>query len=188
MSKEDWQQNTLPTIFGDGFPNYIESVLDVACGIAFKSKYIKADIRVGVDIYEPYFAKIESDVPYITIKHDVRKLNEIFTPKSFDVVIATDIIEHLTKEEGLELLLQCEEIARVAVVVETPRGYVPQDIDILGYGGHEWQTHRSGWEVQELHDLGYSVRLRDYEMQPVKRHSTLEVPTSIQLIDAIKYV
>ncbi len=191
MSKEDWVQNTLPVLLGNAglWPwkeGEIVSVLDVACGLSFKSRYIPAQIRVGVDIHEPYFSHIESDVPYVVVKYDVRKLREIFIPKSFDLVIAVDIIEHLTKDEGLELMRQCEEIARKAVIFETPKGYIPQNIDIQNHGGDEWQTHRSGWEPQEFEERGYNVVLRDYQMTGAKRHTELEVERDVTLIEAIK--
>ena len=59
-------------------------MLDVACGLSLKSKYIPAQIRVGVDIYDKYFDNIESEVPYVVIKYDVRKLSDIFIPNSLD--------------------------------------------------------------------------------------------------------
>lgn len=185
MSKQDWQKNNVATMFN--LP-HVESVLDVACGLSLKSKYIDANIRVGVDIYPTYFEHIETDVPYVVIRHDVRNLNEIFLPKSFDIVIALDIIEHLEKEESLEMLRQCEQIARKAVIIETPKGYVPQNMDILGHGGDEFQTHRCGWEITELETMGYVCSVRDYVMQDVKRHTELEVNPSIQMIDAIKWL
>lgn len=185
MPKTDWEENSLAKLFD--IPK-VESILDVACGLSLKSKFIPAQIRVGVDIYEEYFKHIESAVPYVVIKHDVRKLTDIFLPKSFDLVIACDIIEHLEKAEALEMIKQCEQIARVAVILETPNGYIPQNLDILGYGGHEWQTHKCGWDVKELEDLGYTVKLRSYEMANVQRHTTQTVDTNIQLIEAMKYV
>lgn len=193
MSKEDWKENTVQKIFqrADLWPwkdGEIISVLDVACGLSFKSKYIPAQIRVGVDIYEPYFSHIEASVPYAVVKYDIRKLRDIFIPKSFDMVIALDIIEHITKEEGLELLRQSEEIARKAVIIETPSGYVPQNMDIQGHGGHEWQTHRSGWEKKDFEERGYKVLEREYLMQNVKRHTDLEVDPQIHLLDAIKFI
>lgn len=193
MPKEDWGINTVERILTDKNlwkfkEGEIVSILDVACGLSFKSKFIDAQIRVGVDIHEKYFEHIESKVPYVVIKYDVRKLNEIFIPNSFDLVIALDIIEHLEKHESLEMIKQCEKIARKAVVLETPKGYIPQNIDIQGHGADEWQTHRCGWEVEELEDLGYSTLVRDYKMARVKRHTEMEVEPDIQLIDAIKYV
>lgn len=163
-------------------------MLDVACGLSLKSKYIPAQIRVGVDIHEPYFNHIEADVPYVVIKHDVRKLKDIFLPKSFDLVIALDIIEHIKKEEGYELIRACEKIARKAVIFETPKGYIPQNIDIQGHGGDKWQTHRSGWDVTDFTKRGYKTIVRDYMMQRVRRHTKQDVDPHIQLIDAIKFL
>ncbi len=185
MSKQDWAKNNVNKLFK--LPK-IESVLDVGCGLSLKSKFIPAKIRVGVDIYEEYFNHIESKVPYVVIKGDVTKLKDMFVPKSFDLVILMDIVEHVEKGQALEMIAECEKIARKAVVIETPRGFVPQNIDILGYGGHEFQTHRCGWEVEEFEKMGYQVLVRDYEMQNVKRHTDIDVGTSIQIIDAIKYL
>ena len=193
MPKADWKKNTITKIFSDHklWPfkkGEIVSILDVACGLSLKSKFIPAQIRVGVDFYEPYFKHIESDVPYVVLKHDVRKLNEICVPKSFDIVLALDIIEHLEKKESLALLKQCEKIARKAVILETPKGYVPQNIDIWGWGGHSGQTHRCGWEPRELQRLGYKTIVRDYRMSDKKRHTKIAVDPNIQLINAIKFI
>lgn len=185
MSKKDWKQNNIAKLFN--LPK-VESVLDVACGLSLKSKYIDAQIRVGVDIHPEYFKHIESDVPYTVIKYDVRNLGEIFVPKSFDLVIACDIIEHLEKEDGFKLLRHCESIARIAVIIETPQGYVPQNIDILGYGGDYWQTHRSAWLKSDFSKLGYKVSLRKYTMSDVKRHTDFKIDPDITLIDAIKWL
>ncbi|MCC2630522.1 MAG: methyltransferase family protein [Candidatus Paceibacter sp.] len=193
MPKEDWRLNTLDKVFGreNLWPwkeGEIVTILDVACGLSLKSKFLPAQIRVGVDIYDEYFKHIEADVPYVVIKYDVRKLKDIFMPKSFDLVLALDIIEHLEKDESLDMIKQCETIAKKAVILETPKGYIPQNMDILGHGGHEWQTHRSGWEVEELEKMGYNVVVRDYQMSNAKRHTDLEIDPNIQLMDAIKFI
>ena len=109
-------------------------------------------------------------------------------PKSFDIVIALDVVEHIEKNQSLDMIRQLEKIARKAVIIETPEGYVPQNIDIQGHGGDEWQTHRSSWSVEEFETMGYKTVVRDYKMQDVKRHTELEVGTDIKLIDAIKFL
>lgn len=193
MPKEEWAKNTVEAIFRkEGLWPFKEgeiiSVLDVACGLSLKSKFIPAKIRVGVDIYEEYFKNIEADVPYVVVKYDVRKLEEIFMPKSFDIVIALDIIEHLEKEESLDMIRQCEKIAKKAIILETPKGYIPQNIDITGHGAHEFQTHRCGWEVDELKNMGYEVVVRDYKMADVQRHTEEKVGADVQVMDAIKFI
>lgn len=191
MPKEDWQTNTIQSIFERAglYPKQrISTVLDVACGLSLKSQYIDADIRVGVDIYRPYLEKIETSVPYVTVVHDVRRLDEVFIDKSFDLVLMLDIIEHLEKHESLALLKTAERLAKVAVIIETPEGYIPQNIDIWGHGGDEWQTHRCGWEKAELEALGFNVIRRPYTMSAVRRHTEIDVPVDVNLLDGIKYV
>ena len=194
MSKEDWKENTIEKILSDaGLWKFkkgeIISILDVGCGLSFRSKFMDAQIRVGVDIHEEYFKHIESDVPYVTLKYDIRNLEEIFVPKSFDIVIALDVVEHLEKEESLDMMRQCENIARKAVIIETPKGYIPQNIDIQGHGGDQWQTHRCGWEPKEFEDLGYKTILREYSMTDKKRHTDIDdIELDINLIDAIKFL
>lgn len=193
MPKEDWKKNTIDKIFKKEnlYPEKrIRTILDLACGISLKSQYIDADVRIGVDIYKPYLENIELevDVPYVTLLYDVRKIDDIFLPKTMDLVLLLDIVEHLEKSDSMELIKKCEEIAKVAVIIETPSGYIPQDIDILGYGGHEYQTHRCSWNNEDFKQMGYSTILRDYTMSDKKRHSTIETGRNIQLIDAIKEV
>lgn len=189
MPKEDWINNTVERIFQrEGlYPTgKIKTVLDVGCGLSLKSQYIEADIRVGLEIYPTYLEKIEADVPYVGIVGNAMDMDKLFLPKSFDLVLLLDILEHVEKEDGIKLLEMAETIAREAVIVETPKGYVPQNIDIWGWGGHEHQTHRSGWEPEELADRGYQYVLRPYTMCDVKRHTELTVSPEIVFIDAIK--
>jgi SAM-dependent methyltransferase len=189
MPKEDWIQNTVENIFereGIYPTGLVESVLDVACGLSLKSQYVTANIRVGVDIYRPYLEKIETDVPYVAINANALDIETLFLPDSFDLVIVLDVVEHLEKDDALRLLDMAEAIARRAVVVETPLGFIPQNLDIWGHGGHEWQTHRSGWETADFLQRGYTCVLRDYTMSDVKRHTDLEVDPEIRMIDAIK--
>jgi hypothetical protein len=191
MPKEDWVKNPVHEILkrNNLWPfGPINSVLDVACGLSLKSKFLEPKIIVGVDIYSQYFQKIECSIPYTVIKYDVRHLLDIFQPRSFEVVYALDIIEHLEKHESLSLIEQCKIIATKAVVVETPLGYIPQNLDILGYGGHEYQTHRCGWEVEELQSLDFSCITRSYTMSNVKRHTEIEVDPQITFIDAIHFI
>ena len=109
MPKEEWKLNPMHKILGELWPykdGEIETVLDVACGLSLKSKFLGAKHIVGVDIYEPYLRAIQCATPYSVVKYDVRKLSDIFLSESFDVVYALDIIEHLEKEEGYAFLKQ----------------------------------------------------------------------------------
>lgn len=189
MPKEDWIKNNVQHIFEQKnlYPvNKIRTVLDVGCGLSLKSQYIDAEFRVGIDIYFPYLKKIGSKVPYVAVNADALQIGNLFLPHSFDLVLLLDIIEHLQKDDSMRLLSLAEKIARVAVIIETPKGYIPQNIDILGFDGHTYQTHRSSWEPEEFIAQGYKVVLRNYTMSKIKRHTELEVDPNIVMIDAIK--
>lgn len=190
MSREEWAKNPIHKIlkraklwtFGK---NEIQSVLDVACGLSLKSKFLKPKLIVGVDIYEPYLKAIKADIPYAVIKYDVRKIDKLFLENSFDIVYALDVIEHLKEKDSIKLLNDCKKIARRAVVIETPEGYIPQNLDIQGFEGHKYQTHRSGWSVEKLEGLGFKCIRRPYKMSDVRRHTKIDVHTDINVIDGI---
>jgi hypothetical protein len=198
MPKDDWKKSSIPTLFSEwdvwpwGLNGYDppQSILDVACGLSLKSKFIPCSgARVGFDLHRPYLEAVETDVPWIPVQGDVLKISEIFLPSSFDLVLALDIIEHVEKDQALQLLKDLEAIARVAVILETPRGFLPQDIDILGFGQDHLQTHRCGFGKEELEELGYRVFVRDYQLAPIQRvRGSNAVQAECKLLNAIKLV
>jgi len=206
MPQDDWSRNSIPVLFREaglwpwpdgGCPKRgcrrcrPDSVLDVACGLSLKSKFVEAEVRVGLDLHQPYLEaarKQNPDVSWTPIVGDATKLRDLFLPNSFDLVLLLDIVEHVEKERALDMIARAEEIARVAVVIETPRGLLPQNLDILGFGQHDLQTHRCGFEKDELESLGYDVLARDYKLAPVRRHTDGPIATECQLLDAIKRV
>lgn len=191
MPRDDWERNTIEVIFKPSglYPEgRIGSVLDVGCGLSLKSQFIQADIRVGVDLWRPYLERIDATVPYVTVNADAMRLDELFLPRSFDLVLMLDIVEHLEKPDALILMEKAERIARKAVIIETPKGFLPQNLDILGCGGDHLQTHRCGFEAAELASLGYHVIERPYTLSAVRRHTTETAPETITLLNAIKRV
>ena len=129
-----------------------DTVLDLGCGHGSLLQYCNVSFSVGVELFEPYLQETrKKGIHNQYIKADIRKIE--FVPKSFDAVIAFDVLEHLTKEEGTELLGKMEQWSRKKVIVFTPNGYVRQD----GCDNNPLQQHRSGWTVAELKKSGYSV-------------------------------
>ncbi len=133
-----------------------KSLLDVGCGFQSPVQRFsnKIPYSVGVDIYESAIersrqAKIHTDYRI----GNVMDLDKMFLPKSFECVVASDIIEHLTKEDGYKLLEMMEKIATKKVIVYTPNGFLPQH----EFDGNSKQVHISGWEIDEMRKLGYRV-------------------------------
>jgi SAM-dependent methyltransferase len=127
------------------------SVLDLGCG---KNTVLQCfdniKYSVGVDKFEPYFEEGKK----VYNKYIIADVTEVgFPDKSFDAVMAMDILEHLTKEEGTKLIKNMEKWAKKKIIIFTPNGYVEQE----GYGGNEYQLHKCGWSVKELEALGFKT-------------------------------
>lgn len=130
-----------------------ESVLDLGCGVGSPIQYSKnIKYSVGVEAFKPYYD--ESVRNKIHSECINKKINEVdFDANSFDAVMMIGVLEHLTKEEGLETLAKCEKWAKKKVIIATPNGFLPQhSID-----GNEHQCHLSGWDVMEYRKMGYKV-------------------------------
>jgi hypothetical protein len=130
-----------------------ESFLELGCGNNSPVRYFSRNFKsVGVDSFKPYLEKSKKmgihDEYFLM---DVRNLK--FKRKSFDAVLALDLIEHLTKSEGEKLLTDMERIARKKVIIFTPNGFLEQH----EYDGNIRQVHKSGWTVSEMRKKGYKI-------------------------------
>jgi SAM-dependent methyltransferase len=132
-----------------------ETVLDVGCGYPSPIKHFRRKRRaVGVDAFEASIEKSRAEgIHDDYLKADVLEIGGKFDDRSFECVLAADVIEHLTKEDGARLLSMMEKIARRRVVVFTPNGFLHQG----EAGGNPWQVHKSGWTPEEMRMRGYKV-------------------------------
>lgn len=97
-----------------------KSILDVGCGQGFPMKMIKVrmkvDKSVGVDLFKPYIKigkQLKIHDQYII--SDVRRLRA--KNKSYDIVLALQIIEHLRKREAWKVVRKMEKIAKKQIIV-----------------------------------------------------------------------
>lgn len=140
-------------------------MLDIGCGkgesipgfASLRSAGQMRDLQVvGLDIFAPYLRDArDRGVIDDAVLGDARKLP--FRIRSFDVSVAVEVIEHLTKEDGEKVLDDLERVSRRAIIVTTPNGYVSQD-------GYDWegrqnpyQAHLSGWSSKDLTKRSYKV-------------------------------
>ncbi len=89
---------------------------------------------------------------------DARQLLPKMPDNSYEMVIAVDILEHFTKEEGVEFLSQIRRIASRCVLVSTPKLFVAQEVEANPY-----ENHRSLWSLEELQKNGFSAVLDNEE-------------------------
>lgn len=132
------------------------SIADLACGRGLPMRKIRARMRVkyalGVDLFEPYLQECKQfSLHDKYLRADIRKLP--LTEKSFDVVIALQVLEHLHKNEAWKVLEKMEKIARKQIIIAVPCGrtYHP------AVDGNRWQLHKSSFEPGEFRRLEYKI-------------------------------
>lgn len=143
---------------------YVTSLLDLGCGYGWFALRIRTELEpgnkvylIGCDIYEPYLMKIKDFGLYDDlIVCDVRIAP--FRTKSVDLILATDLIEHMEKREGIKLLKDITDIGRKAIIVSTPLGFKPQE----SKHGNPWEEHKSAWNVEDF-------TLRSFKVHVVRR-------------------
>ncbi|RLF37411.1 MAG: SAM-dependent methyltransferase [Thermoplasmata archaeon] len=129
------------------------SILDVGCGENSPLRWIKnKPYCVGVDAHKDAIKKSKKKkIHNKYIQLDLLKLD--FASKSFDCVVALDVLEHFEKEDGYRFLRKIEKIAKKKVIVFTPNGFLKQGI----INKNPYQVHKSGWSVKEMKKRGYKV-------------------------------
>lgn len=133
-----------------------KTLLNLGCGLGQIFKFTPNKNHLYVDIWEPYLQQIKDE--FSVVKLNIKDLS-MFINKSWDYVVAYDVIEHLDKVDALKLIPECVRIARVKVMIYTPVGFCEQhDGKGWGKGNPEYQQHRCGFTVQEFKDLGFEVQ------------------------------
>lgn len=131
------------------------NLLDLGCGKDPKLiKDIKCKERWGVEIFEPYFQQIKSKAFYdIHVLGDIRAVVRGIGDNRFDLVTGIDLVEHFSKEAGIELLKEIDRVAKREILLFTPYKFYHQD----AYEENPYQEHKSGWDENDF--LGFNVYL-----------------------------
>ena len=125
------------------------TLADIGCGL-----------RPQTSIVAKQHTYVEPHCEYADIiqekGHDVvRKtaLDFLSNCQDFDIITMFDVIEHMEKDEGKEVVNLVKEKAR-QVFIFTPNGFMSQeetgDTDAWGFHGQKWQRHRSGWIPEDF--------------------------------------
>ena len=128
-------------------------VVDVGCGSGSRSAPHALARAIGVDIH--FSSVVQTRQEGSRIDAICASLQSLpMANRAVDAVVALDVIEHFVKDEALALLREFERVARRAIVLLTPNGFLPQ----AGTAENPFMEHRSGWSTADLAALGYSVR------------------------------
>lgn len=128
------------------------TVVDVGCGSGSRSAPRALALAIGVDIHFPSVEGVRRRRARLAAMCASLHCLPIGNG-AVDAVVALDVIEHFVKDEATALLSEFERVARRAIIVMTPNGFLPQP----GTPENPFMEHRSGWSTTDLTALGYSV-------------------------------
>jgi ubiquinone/menaquinone biosynthesis C-methylase UbiE len=132
--------------------------LEVGCG--YRARAARgARVYVGVDVHEPYLDQAQRRYPAQIFMLASWRALEVFQDGTFDACYAIDVIEHLTRTEGKQLLKEAARVARATA------GWMPQSSgNGLPSGDPDSQRHRSAWTPSDF--PGWQIKaFRDFHRQ-----------------------
>ncbi|OGE36800.1 hypothetical protein A3B45_00275 [Candidatus Daviesbacteria bacterium RIFCSPLOWO2_01_FULL_39_12] len=137
-----------------------QTVLDLGCGdgALTRSIYKKGWEITGVDIYKKSLDQAKKREVYkYLIKGDIEKVVQdlVKRRKKYDVVLFSQVIEHISKKKGERVLDLIEKLAKRRILVGTPNGFMVQPEVFIR--GNPHQHHHSGWVVEDFLKRGYKV-------------------------------
>ncbi len=121
----------------------------------------------GIEIFEKYIQDLQREIYdniYIGNALDLLPLFNIV----YDVIIASDILEHMTQEDGVKFLDQIKERSKHAFIV-TP---ISMSAQVAVYGNQN-EIHLYQWSEEDLKKYGTVIRAGNahtLEMNNEKNH------------------
>lgn len=138
-----------------------KTILDLGCGDGNLMELLAEGKKwkvTGVDIYAKNVKAASKRSIFIKVfKADIIKFvkQQIIKKKKYDVVFCSQVIEHIGRKKGEELLTLIDSIARRRIIMGTPRDFMEQPQSYLRNNPH--QIHKSGWSEEDFRKKGYKV-------------------------------
>jgi hypothetical protein len=144
-----------PTIKEKLLPTKI--LVDLGVGVR-PNFFLGQEFTVCVELYRPYLDHLRKNLigeNLVLVEEDALSFLKKQPSRSIETIISTDLIEHLSREDGLELISEIERTVKKQAIVVTPRGFMPQEInenddDGWGFVGNLLQNHISAWEPEDF--------------------------------------
>lgn len=130
-----------------------ESVLDLGCGGSSPLKNFKVSRSLGVDAWAPALDEAEAAGTHTAyLLGDIRQIE---IAETFDVVLMVEVLEHMTTEEGRNLLRRAAGWASLKIILTTPKGFL--DTGDIPEGHNPYLRHIVGWTEETLKAEGFEV-------------------------------
>lgn len=139
-----------------------ESLADFGCGPTSPALHLSLKKKLGIDaakaaVEESRRRGIFTDYLVADVLHTgLRK-------KSYDAAMSLDVVNLMTKKDGLALIKEMERIARKRVIILSPNGIVDEPEEMKGQSKSKYKSeykylkYRSAWTAKEMRRKGYTV-------------------------------
>jgi|TARA_B100001971_G_C18083674_1_gene479699 SAM-dependent methyltransferase len=130
------------------------SILDLGCGDGSPPRFLppKGVRGVGVDLFEPSLrASLARRIHGDYVRGDATV--SCFRDRSFEGVLASHLLEQLSKDKGRVLLDSVSRLATKRVVIMCPNGFLWKNSEL----GNPHGSNLSSWNPTELRKLGFKV-------------------------------
>jgi hypothetical protein len=116
-------------------------------------------IRIdGIEGYANYLTPVHGYAYSNMTVGDARELLPRCGTGSYELVLAIDILEHFSEEEGLAFLGDVARVTSRAALVSTPKWFIEQNV-----AGNPLEDHRSLWSDSALASAGFDIVLPNRE-------------------------
>jgi ubiquinone/menaquinone biosynthesis C-methylase UbiE len=131
----------------------------------------------GLEIFKPYLREAKkNDTHDDYVLCDVRYMPVRI--KSFDIVLCIEMLEHLNKEEGTNLMRAMEKVGRRQVILTTLVSKYEQH----AYDNNPYQEHKYVWSMNEIKRLGYNIKGAGLKGIPGESGLAHKIPSFLKLI------
>ncbi len=138
----------------------INTLLDIGCGVR-PQQYVEPKVHICCEPFQQYVEHLQreiendrSDREYVVLKATWAEAMKLFPDRSVDSIFLLDVVEHLEKQESLDLINQSLRKIKKQIAIFTPLGFLPQSHpdgkDGWGLDGGAWQEHKSGWQPEDF--------------------------------------
>jgi hypothetical protein len=153
-SKITWIQPYYDLILNE-VPKDAKSILDVGAGYGINGFIMKKSRDAELYALEPFK---EYDLSHYDFTYDLTGdtwYRDTFkNPFVFDVIVSTEMIEHMESDDAQTFLHSAKKRAK-KVIIATPYEWEQQE----PYDGNKYQVHKSLMTVQNFIDHKYKVRI-----------------------------
>lgn len=141
-----------------------ESVLDVGCGYGRWGFLLFSNYWEGLNANRPVVDGVDAYQPSVDFCSKLPVYRKVWKHElptqlkgKWDVVLASEIIEHIPQKDVAKTLAVLENAARKRVIITTPSFPCPRGGGETHFGFNEYEAHKSYVSASYLRKRGYKV-------------------------------